>query len=55
MTATYSVYALSYAVSAPFVGQLIDRLGLRLTYGFGLASLGLGYYLAGSVTTPWGY
>ncbi len=55
MTATYSVYALSYAVSAPFVGQLIDRLGLRLTYGFGLASLGLGYYLAGSVTTTWGY
>lgn len=55
MTATYSVYALSYAVSAPFVGQLIDRLGLRVTYGMGLGILGLGYFFAGSVTTPWAY
>ena len=55
MTATYSVYALSYAASAPFFGQLIDRFGLRVTYGFGLATLGIGYVLAGTVTTHWGY
>ncbi len=55
MTATYSAYALSYAVSAPFVGQLIDRLGLRVTYCIGLGILGSGYVLAGSVSSPWAY
>ncbi len=55
MTATYSIYALSYAASAPFVGQLVDRLGLRITYGLGLVILGLGYALAGSAETPWQY
>lgn len=55
MTATYAIYALSYAASAPFVGQLVDRLGLRITYGSGLLILGAGYFLAGYVTTPWQY
>lgn len=55
ITLTYSVYMLAYGLSAPFAGQLIDRLGARITYGFGLTSLGLGYLLAGFVTELWQY
>ena len=46
---------LAYGLSAPFAGQLIDRLGARVTYGFGLTVLGLGYVLAGSTTELWHY
>jgi MFS family permease len=55
MTATYSVFALGFAISAPFVGQIIDRLGVRFAYVFGLLALGLGYTAAGLVTAPWQY
>lgn len=55
MTATYAIFALSYAASAPFVGQLIDRVGVRVTYVTGLIILGTGYMLAGSVNAPWEY
>jgi MFS family permease len=55
ITLTYSVFMLAYGLSAPFAGQLIDRLGARITYGFGLTSLGCGYLLAGSATELWHY
>ena len=55
ITLTYSVYMLAYGLSAPFAGQLIDRFGARVAYGFGLASLGLGYVLAGFATELWHY
>jgi MFS family permease len=55
ITLAYSIYMLAYGVSAPFVGQLIDRLGARITYGFGLTCLGAGYVLAGSATALWQY
>lgn len=55
ITLTYSVYMLAYGLSAPFAGQLIDRFGARVAYGFGLASLGLGYLLAGLATELWHY
>jgi MFS family permease len=55
ITLTYSVYMLAYGLSGPFAGQLIDRLGARVAYGFGLASLGLGYLLAGFSTELWHY
>ncbi len=55
ITLTYSVFMLAYGLSAPFAGQLIDRLGARVTYGFGLTSLGCGYLLAGSATELWHY
>jgi MFS family permease len=55
ITLTYSCYMLAYGLSAPFAGQLIDRLGARITYGFGLASLGLGYLIAGSASGMWQY
>lgn len=55
ITLTYSVYMLAYGLSAPFAGQLIDRFGARLTYGFGLLCLGGGYLLAGFSTKLWHY
>lgn len=55
MTATYSIFAVAYGFSAPFTGQLIDRFGARITYGFGLAVLGIGYGLAGFSTSLWHY
>jgi MFS family permease len=55
ITLTYSVYMLAYGLSAPFAGQLIDRLGARITYTFGLTTLGLGYLLAGSAAELWQY
>jgi MFS family permease len=55
ITLTYSTFMLAYGLSAPFAGQLIDRLGARVTYGFGLTVLGVGYVLAGSATELWHY
>lgn len=55
MMVTYSVFAVAYAVSAPFVGQFIDRLGVRFTYSLGLGALGAGYLAAGYATTTWHY
>ncbi len=55
LTATYAIFAVAYAISAPFVGQLIDRLGVRVTYVLGLTALGVGYWSAGSATAPWHY
>jgi MFS family permease len=47
ISATYSIYMIVTGISAPFVGQLIDRVGARVTYSLGLISLG-GAYIAGS-------
>jgi MFS family permease len=55
ITLTYSVYMLAYGVSGPLAGQLIDRFGARIAYGFGLLSLGLGYFLAGFSSELWHY
>jgi MFS family permease len=50
ITLTYSIYMLANGCMAPFAGQLIDRLGARITYGLGVLSLGAGYVLAGYAT-----
>jgi len=50
ITLTYSIYMLANGAAAPLAGQLIDRLGARVTYGLGVLSLGVGYFLAGSAT-----
>jgi MFS family permease len=55
ITLTYSVYMLAYGLSAPLAGQMVDRLGARATYAFGLSSLGFGYVIAGSATELWHY
>ena len=53
MALTYSIFMLGYAIAAPFAGQLIDRLGARITYAAGLLALGLGYWLSASATNLW--
>jgi MFS family permease len=55
ITLTYSVYMVAYGLCGPLAGQLIDRLGARVAYGFGLISLGSGYVLAGFATELWHY
>ena len=55
ISATYSIYMLAYGVSAPFVGQVIDRLGARICYGCGLAALGLGTIIGSHATSIWTY
>jgi len=55
ITLTYSIYMLAYGLSGPFAGQLIDRLGARIAYAFGLVCLGAGYLLAGFATELWHY
>jgi MFS family permease len=55
ITLTYSVYMLAYGICGPAAGQLIDRLGARAAYSFGLLSLGLAYLLAGLSTHLWHY
>lgn len=46
IAATYSIFMLVLGLAAPFAGQMIDRLGARLTYGAGLTLLGSAYLLA---------
>lgn len=52
---TYSIFNLVYGLSAPFCGQMVDRLGPRISYSFGLCVLGAGYIIAGSSSTLPGY
>ena len=51
ISATYSIYMLAHGLSAPFAGQLIDRLGARVTYAFGLLCLAAGYLVAAGATS----
>jgi MFS family permease len=53
LSSVYSIYMVANGLSAPFVGVLFDRWGPRLVYLLGVASLGLGYFLAGNLTQLW--
>ena len=55
ITLTYTVYMLTYGLFGPFAGQMIDRLGARTAYAFGLVTIGTGYVLAGSAYELWNY
>jgi len=55
ITLAYSIYMLTVGISAPIAGQMIDRLGARVTYGIGLLALGSGFYLAGLASELWHY
>lgn len=55
ISATYSIYMLVQGLAAPFAGQLVDRLGARVTYSIGLLLLGSGYVAAGFTTALWQY
>src|SRR5256885_496373 len=49
LTSVYSIYLLVHGFVAPFVGFLFDRLGARVVYGAGMASLAAAFLLAGSI------
>jgi MFS family permease len=53
LSSVYSIYMVANGLSAPFVGVLFDRWGPRVVYLLGVASLGLGYFLAGNLTQLW--
>ncbi|CAN1530630.1 ProP Permeases of the major facilitator superfamily [Burkholderiaceae bacterium] len=53
LSSVYSIYMLANGLSAPFVGVLFDRWGPRVVYLLGVASLGLGCFLAGHLTHLW--
>ena len=55
ITLTYSSYMLAYGVFGPLIGQVVDRLGVRVAYGLGLVALGAGYVLAGFAEELWQY
>jgi MFS family permease len=37
ITATYSIYMLVFGLTSPLAGQLVDRMGVRISYCLGLA------------------
>jgi MFS family permease len=53
LTGVYATYMVVHGVAAPIAGALFDRRGPRAVYGLGLASLGLGYVLAGRLDALW--
>ena len=53
ISSVYSIYMLANGFSAPLIGILFDRMGPRVVYAVGFASLGLGYLAAGSLTQLW--
>ncbi len=55
IAATYSIYMIVHGLAAPFAGQLIDRLGARVTYATGLTFLAASNFLAGYATELWHY
>jgi MFS family permease len=55
ITVTYSLYMLTYGLFGPIAGLIIDRLGARAAYAFGLSCLGIGYLLAGFSRELWQY
>lgn len=55
IAATYSIYMIVHGIAAPFAGQLIDRLGARVTYATGLLFLAASNFLAGYATELWHY
>jgi len=53
LTSVYSVYLLVSGFMAPMIGLLFDRAGPRWVYGVGIASIGSGFLLAGSLDELW--
>ena len=53
VSSVYSLYILVLGTTGPFVGQIVDRLGIRASYAIGATSLGLGFVLAGLSQSLW--
>ncbi len=55
IAATYSIYMIVHGLAAPVAGQLVDRLGVRVTYMTGLVLLACANVLAGFADQIWHY
>jgi MFS family permease len=55
VAATYSLYILVLGFAGPLVGQLVDRLGIRVAYGTGAVVLGASFLLAAEARALWQY
>jgi len=53
MTGVFATYMLTAGLTAPAAGMLFDRFGPRVVYGAGLALLGGGAWLSGTITSLW--
>lgn len=53
MTGVFATYMLMAGLAAPAAGMLFDRFGPRVVYGAGIALLGGGAWLSGSIETLW--
>lgn len=53
LTGIYSTYMLVYGLTAPFIGMLIDKLGVRVCYSLGLVLVGTGLALASRAEGLW--
>ncbi len=53
LTGVYATFMVVHGLAAPLAGLGVDRLGPRLVYVIGLASMGAGYWLAGGLDTLW--
>ena len=53
VTSVYAIMMIAFALASPLAGILFDRFGPRVTYGFGLSCLVLGYGTAGWLDSLW--
>lgn len=53
LAGVYSVFMVVHGLASPVAGFAFDRVGPRFSYTLGLASLGIGYFLAGRLSALW--
>ena len=53
VASVFAAFITSMGLFSPLSGHLFDRFGARFVYMTGIACLGVGYYLAGELTTLW--
>ncbi len=53
VASVFAAFVTAMGVFSPLCGFLFDRYGARVVYCSGIACLGVGYYLAGTLTTLW--
>jgi MFS family permease len=53
VVSVFAAFITSMGLFSPLSGHLFDRFGSRFVYMTGIACLGVGYYLAGELTTLW--
>lgn len=53
LTASFTIVYATIAISAPFIGRIIDRFGPRKTIAFGAFLVGVGFCLLSQTTNLW--